>query len=88
MLLKEVEEKTGVSAKNIYKYIKLGLVEPKQSSKGATYEFTEEHVDIIKLIRAITKLQLFQLIKNSLGGKLKSSKIKELVKDSKIIIGE
>lgn len=75
MLINDAMIKTGTSATNIYKYIRLGLVNPKQNMPGAPYDFSEEDVELINFIKNINKLQLFKILKVCLGKDFKVSKL-------------
>ena len=78
MLLQEVEKKTGVAANNIYKYIKLGIIEPIQNIKHSPYEFSEDDVKIISLIKKSNKLELYKFLKIYMGKKFNYKNLKAI----------
>ena len=56
MDIHELIEKTGVPRRTIYYYIQIGLLPPPRG-KGKTYEYTEEHLERLLLIKRLQKMR-------------------------------
>ena len=58
MRIKEVEELTGITSKNIRFYEKEGLITPDRNSQNRYREYTKEDVHILKEIKLYRKLDI------------------------------
>ena len=56
MDIHELIEKTGVPRRTIYYYIQIGLLPPPRG-RGKTYEYTEEHLERLLLIKKLQKMR-------------------------------
>ena len=57
MRIKEVEELTGITSKNIRFYEKEGLISPKRSENGYR-DYSNEDIEILKSIKLYRKLDI------------------------------
>ena len=58
MRIKEVEELTGITSKNIRFYEKEGLITPDRNSQNRYREYSEEDIRILKEIKLYRKLDI------------------------------
>ena len=56
MDIHQLIEKTGVPRRTIYYYVQIGLLPPPRG-KGKTYEYTEEHLERLLLIKKLQKMR-------------------------------
>ncbi len=57
MKIKEIEERTGVSANTLRYYEEEGLIEPRRNSTNSYREYTNEDVELVKKIKFLRNLQ-------------------------------
>lgn len=58
MKLQEISERTGIAKRTVYFYIKEGLITPSANEKNGYYDFTEEDLEKLLLIREFRKAGL------------------------------
>jgi len=56
MDIHQLIEKTGVPRRTIYYYVQIGLLPPPRG-RGKTYEYTEEHLERLLLIKKLQKMR-------------------------------